>query len=184
MRGWAALSTAAPHGGLGAAAAARAPPLSAERPAVPLRHRSGLLLTARDRSPGGEVAGDPAAAGGEVRAASSSSSFSFCSSCQHRPVPAVCWGAGGRKDPLFPPPSGMEGWLRFSLSEGVLKYVLDVRLNCFLPSESVVDRAGKAFPRCEGAVQAASYLPCSGALQVAGSRICNGPMTQSLLSAG
>lgn len=95
-------STAAPHGGLRAAGAAGAAALPAVRSAVPLRHLSGLFLTARDRPPGGEVAGDPAAAGGEVRAASSSS-FSF-SSCQPPPCPGCLLG-NRRAEGLPPFPS-------------------------------------------------------------------------------
>lgn len=90
-------STGAPHGGLGAPAAAPARP--AAHPAVLLRHRSGLLLTIRDRPAGGEVAGDPAAVGGEVRAASSSS---FSSSWKRPPCPVCLLGDRRVEGPPFP----------------------------------------------------------------------------------
>lgn len=108
-----------PHGGL--AAGARPPPRSPAYPAVPLRQGSSVF-PGRDGPAGGEVAGDPTAAGGEVRAASSSSP-SCCrlvtaagplgrgGRAATVPPPALAWGTGARRwwcrrreGPLFLPP--------------------------------------------------------------------------------
>lgn len=145
-----------PHGGL--AAAAGPPPRPPVCPAVPLRQGSSLLPGC-DGPAGGEVAGDPAAAGGEVRAASSSP----CCLPQLprgtvRPgkgssgdtSPGCLLGGGGASlrgqevggAPFFSPLRGLRGKVGcqrgmaapFPLSEGVLKYSFGIRLNCFLPS--------------------------------------------------
>lgn len=68
-----------------------------------------------------------------------------------RPVPAVSWGTGGRRDsPLFPPLSGKEGWQRglavFLCGGGCVKVLSGCEAELLSPVGKCYGRSWQGYP--------------------------------------